>query len=102
MKKYSEALKLIQNNVSVIGAKELDTQSAKGAIAEDIISSNAVPSFSNSAMDGYCLKSELTSNASAENPVELPIKGTIFAGDKPPSNIEDTDCLLYTSPSPRD
>ena len=91
MKNYSEALKLIQNNVSVIGVEELDTQSAKGAIAEDIISSNAVPSFSNSAMDGYCLKSELTNNASAENPVELPIKGTIFAGDKPPSNTEDSD-----------
>ena len=27
----------------------------------------------------------------AENPVELPIKGTIFAGDEPPSNIEDSD-----------
>jgi len=91
MKNYSEALKLIQNNVSIIGAEELDTQSANGAIAEDIISSNAVPSFSNSAMDGYCLNSELTNNASAENPVELPIKGIIFAGDEPPSNIKDSE-----------
>ena len=91
MKNYSEALKLIQNNVSIIGAEELDTQSANGAIAEDIISSNAVPSFSNSAMDGYCLNSKLTNNASAENPVELPIKGTIFAGDEPPSNIKDSE-----------
>ena len=91
MKNYSEALKLIQNNVSIIGAEELDTQSANGAIAEDIISSNALPSFSNSAMDGYCLNSELTNNASAENPVELPIKGIIFAGDEPPSNIKDSE-----------
>ena len=91
MKNYSEALKLIQNNVSIIGAEELDTQSANGAIAEDIISSNAVPSFSNSAMDGYCLNSELTNNASVENPVELPIKGIIFAGDEPPSNIKDSE-----------
>tara|TARA_B100001996_G_scaffold365811_1_gene335994 strand:- start:110 stop:1339 length:1230 start_codon:yes stop_codon:yes gene_type:complete len=91
MKNYSEALKLIQNNVSIIGEEELDTQSVNGAIAEDIISSNAVPSFSNSAMDGYCLKSEFTNNASAESPVELPIKGTIFAGDEPPSNIKDSD-----------
>ena len=91
MKNYSEALKLIQNNVSIIGAEELDTQSANGAIAEDIISSNAVPSFSNSAMDGYCLNSELTNNASAKNPVELPIKGIIFAGDEPPSNIKDSE-----------
>ena len=91
MKNYSEALKLIQNNVSIIGAEELDTQSANGAIAEDIISSNAVPSFSNSAMDGYCLNSELTNNASAENPVELPIKGIIFAGDEPSSNIKDSE-----------
>ena len=91
MKNYSEALKLIQNNVSIIGAEELDTQSANGAIAEDIISSNAVPSFSNSAMDGYCLNSELTNNASEENPVELPIKGIIFAGDEPPSNIKDSE-----------
>ena len=36
MKKYSEALKLIQNNVSVIGVEELDTQSAKGAIAKAV------------------------------------------------------------------
>jgi len=91
MKNYSEALKLIQNNVSIIGAQELETQSANGVIAEDIFSSSAVPTFSNSAMDGYCLKSDLTKNATKENPVELPVKGTIFAGDEPPSDIEGSE-----------
>ena len=91
MKKYSEALKIIEQEVTHIGTEECDIESAHGVMAEDVFSSKSVPSFSNSAMDGYCLKSENTKNASPENPVQLYVKGTIFAGDQPPSNIDDSD-----------
>ena len=82
MKNYLEALSIIQNEISAIGTQQLDTKSANGVVAEDIFSNNPVPSFSNSAMDGFCLQSELTKNATSDNPVELQINGTIFAGDQ--------------------
>ena len=82
MKNYLEALRIIQNEISAIGTQQLDTKSANGVVAEDIFSHNSVPSFSNSAMDGFCLQSELTKNATSDNPVELQINGTIFAGDQ--------------------
>jgi len=82
MKNYLEALTIIQNEISAIGTQQLDTKSVNGVIAEDIFSNNPVPSFSNSAMDGFCLQSELTQNATSDNPVELKINGTIFAGDE--------------------
>jgi len=86
MKNYSEALELIQNEVSIIGTQEVDTQSANAVIAEDIFSTHPVPSFHNSAMDGYCLRSKFSKHATSDNPIELDIKGTIFAGDEPPIN----------------
>jgi len=82
MKNYLEALQIIQNEASIIGAHEMNTKSANGVIAEDVFSNNLVPSFANSAMDGYCLKSEQTKNATLDNPVVLNINGTIFAGDE--------------------
>ena len=88
MKNYLEALTIIQNEISAIGTQQLDTKSANGVVAEDIFSHNPVPSFSNSAMDGFCLQSELTKNATSNNPVELQINGTIFAGDQAPTDAK--------------
>ena len=88
MKNYLEALTIIQNEIPAIGTQQLDTKSANGVVAEDIFSNNPVPSFSNSAMDGFCLQSELTKNATSDNPVELKINGTIFAGDQPPTDAK--------------
>ena len=88
MKNYLEALTIIQNEISAIGTQQLDTKSANGVVAEDIFSNNPVPSFSNSAMDGFCLQSELTKNATSDNPVELQINGTIFAGDQAPADAK--------------
>ena len=84
MKNYLEALKLIQNEVSVMGTQKLDTKSASGVTAEDALSKNPVPEFSNSAMDGYCLSSADTKSATSDNPVELKINTIIFAGDESP------------------
>mgnify|MGYP000564885817 CR=1 FL=1 len=82
MKNYLEALQIIQDELPMIGTQEVNTKSANGVIAEDIFSNGPIPSFANSAMDGYCLKSDLTKNATRDNPVELNINGTIFAGDE--------------------
>ena len=91
MKNYTEALQIIEEAVSYFGTEEVDVRSANGVIADDIFSSHPVPSFSNSAMDGYCLKSSITDKACSDNHIEFQVKGSIFAGDEPPSNIKDFD-----------
>lgn len=91
MKNYTEALQIIEEAISSFEIEEVDVRSANGVIADDIFSSHPVPSFSNSAMDGYCLKSSITDKACSDNHIEFQVKGSIFAGDEPPSNIKDFD-----------
>ncbi len=55
-------------------------------LAEDVHASLALPSFDNSAMDGYAVHSADIAAASAEHPVVLPVSADIPAGrtDVPP------------------
>ncbi|MED6343268.1 MAG: hypothetical protein VX658_02810 [Pseudomonadota bacterium] len=91
MKNYTEALQIIEQEVSSFGTEEVDVRSANGVISDDIFSSRSVPLFSNSAMDGYCLRSSITDKAGSDNQIEFRVKGSIFAGDEPPSNTKDSD-----------
>ena len=48
--------------------------------AEDVVSQIALPSFDNSAMDGYAVVAADVAGASEESPVVLPVVGEIGAG----------------------
>jgi len=50
------------------------------ACAEDVVAPISLPSFDNSAMDGYAVRFEDVRGASAESPVTLPVVGEIGAG----------------------
>ena len=50
------------------------------AAAEDVVAEVALPSFDNSAMDGYAVRSDDVVTATAEFPVHLPVVGEIGAG----------------------
>jgi molybdopterin molybdotransferase len=50
------------------------------AAAEDVRASVALPSFDNSAMDGYAVAHDDVASASEESPVHLPVVGEIGAG----------------------
>ena len=50
------------------------------AAAEDVIAEVALPSFDNSAMDGYAVRADDVATATAESPVHLPVVGEIGAG----------------------
>ncbi len=50
------------------------------ACAEDVVASIALPSFDNSAMDGYAVRFEDVQGASSDSPVTLPVVGEIGAG----------------------
>ena len=52
-------------------------------LAEDVAASVAVPPWTNSAMDGYAVRAQEVSGASAEHPVSLPVAGDVPAGREP-------------------
>ncbi len=49
-------------------------------VAEDIVAPIALPTFDNSAMDGYAVVAADVEGASADEPVRLPVVGEIGAG----------------------
>jgi molybdopterin molybdotransferase len=52
-----------------------------GVLAEDAAALRALPSFDNSAMDGYAVHATDVAGASSEAPVTLPVVGEVPAGD---------------------
>ncbi len=50
------------------------------AAAEDVVAEVSLPSFDNSAMDGYAVRREDVATAGPESPVHLPVVGEIGAG----------------------
>ncbi|MGH2729406.1 MAG: molybdopterin molybdotransferase MoeA [Actinomycetota bacterium] len=50
-------------------------------LADELVAPQPLPRFDNSAMDGFAVRSEETSHASAEAPVELEVVGEVRAGD---------------------
>src|SRR5262245_36337140 len=50
------------------------------AAAEDVVAPVALPSFDNSAMDGYAVRHEDVVSSSEDSPVHLPVVGEIGAG----------------------
>ncbi len=48
--------------------------------AEDVVAAISLPSFDNSAMDGYAVRRAEVAGATAERPVTLPVVGDIGAG----------------------
>jgi molybdopterin molybdotransferase len=85
MIKFKEALALITGLAPLcpLESEHIPLEKADGRIASiDIFSPEAVPSFNNSAMDGFALCSEDTLEASEENPVRLPVSSLIAAGDE--------------------
>ncbi|MGH8965291.1 MAG: gephyrin-like molybdotransferase Glp, partial [Actinomycetes bacterium] len=49
-------------------------------LAADVVAGVSLPSFDNSAMDGYAVRSADVAAATAAAPVELPVAGDIPAG----------------------
>jgi molybdopterin molybdotransferase len=79
-----EALDRVLAAVSPLPAETVQLPDALGRVtAADIVASQDLPSVRNSAMDGYAVGSGDTARASAEQPVQLTVTGTIAAGDEP-------------------
>jgi molybdopterin molybdotransferase len=82
---YSAALELIAARLRPLLPGSTPLATALGHVAADtVVSTVAVPSFVNAAMDGFAMRSTDVSGASPASPVELAIAGSVMAGQAPP------------------
>ena len=72
----------ILGTVRPLPPTELSLGDADGLVlAEDVTASTPLPSFDNSAMDGYAVRVEDVAAASEQAPVTLPVVAEVAAGD---------------------
>ncbi|RKU47126.1 hypothetical protein DL546_005216 [Coniochaeta pulveracea] len=77
--------------------QQIPLQEAVGRIvASDIVSAESTPAHDTSAMDGYAIRSEATSEASERTPVRFQVRGRIAAGDDPRQVLQGLDTAEVT------
>lgn len=82
MLSYLEALDILRGAANPPRSHRIATQDARGhVLAEDFIAPISLPRFDNSSMDGFALCTTDTQGASEANPVILPVRRAIAAGD---------------------
>jgi molybdopterin molybdotransferase len=68
--------------------RELALADALGAVlTDDVAARYALPSFDNSAMDGYAVRAADVATATEDSPVVLPVDGEVAAGDTGPRDL---------------
>jgi molybdopterin molybdotransferase len=77
-----EHLADIAATIRPLAPTELSLGDAHGLVlAQDVAASTPLPSFDNSAMDGYAVRVGDVAAATQENPVTLPVVAEVAAGD---------------------
>ena len=72
----------ILGTIRPLAPTELGLDDVHGLVlAEDVSASTPLPSFDNSAMDGYAVRVEDVAAATEQNPVTLPVTAEVAAGD---------------------
>lgn len=92
----AEAIETILGRVTAIDATPVELSFAVGGVlAKTISSTRELPAFSNSAMDGYAVRS-------ADVPGTLPVAGTVACGDPPTANLDagTTQKIMTGAPLP--
>ncbi len=87
---YSEALQIVLQNAGTPRTETLPLMHALGRIAAAKVKSAVdVPSFRNSAMDGFAVRLADIAAATAEHPVTLPVARALAAGDSGAFHSDD-------------
>lgn len=80
---FAQAQQILEDFAKPAATKKVKLQDALGAIsAHDIFAPISLPSFRNSAMDGFAICANQVAAAYAENKISLKIAGKIAAGEQ--------------------
>jgi molybdopterin molybdotransferase len=81
MRSVAEHQRVVAAMIRARPANNVALEDAQGLVlADDVVAQLALPVFDNSAMDGYAVRAEDASHATAEHPVVLPVAEDIPAG----------------------
>ncbi len=101
MKTVEEHLHDILATIEALHPLDLQLLDAHGCIlAEDVRSTTDVPSFDNSAMDGYAVRIGDVVSATADTPVVLPVVGDVAAGSSGAYSIARGQCVRIMTGAP--
>jgi molybdopterin molybdotransferase len=93
-----QALVLVLERVRPLEAEPVPIAGALGRVlAEDVVSSDDVPPFDNSAMDGFAVRSADTAGATAGKPVQLKVIGESRAGKPAASALAGGDAIRIST-----
>jgi molybdopterin molybdotransferase len=82
-------------------SRELALADVLGSVVDgDVTAQWPLPSFDNSAMDGYALRAADVVGATPESPVSLPVRGEIAAGDTAPHAVSPGTCVRIMTGAP--
>ena len=84
-------------------AEDVPLAAARGRVlAADVVAAVSLPSFDNSAMDGYAVRSAELAGASPHSPAELPVAADVPAGrvDGPPLQPGTAHRVMTGAPVP--
>lgn len=94
---YQEALGIILAESAVLARRSVPLHAAANRVsAEALYARLDVPAFANAAMDGYAVAASDTVGASEQQPVILPVAGTVVAGLAPPQAIAGSAWEIMT------
>lgn len=86
---YEQGLRLVVGSFAPLAPAEVPLEDASGLVcAEPVTAPEDVPSFPNSAMDGYAVRSADLAGAARGSPVELRVVDDLPAGSAPPAPLE--------------
>ncbi|OMC53798.1 molybdopterin molybdenumtransferase [Mycobacterium sp. IS-836] len=89
MRSVDEHQRVVSGMIHARPAVAVALAEAQGLVlAEDVVAQLALPVFDNSAMDGYAVRAEDTSEATPERPVVLPVAEDIPAGRTDPLTLQ--------------
>ncbi|PHS19177.1 MAG: hypothetical protein COA86_05825 [Kangiella sp.] len=100
---FQEALDFVANNTELLSSEKHPYEECFGRVlASDIHAPYSIPSFNNSAMDGYAVRYSDLANATESSPIKLKIESISAAGDliterqNTNHTLEKTACKIMT------
>jgi molybdopterin molybdotransferase len=103
VKRVEEHLEDVLRGIRPLEALDVQLLDAHGCtLEEDVVAAVDVPSFDNSAMDGYAVRLSDVENATEDSPAALPVVGDIAAGSTSAYRIQPgfTARIMTGAPMP--
>lgn len=87
--------------IKPLPARQVPLADALGAVLDaDVVAQWPLPSFDNSAMDGYAVRAADVASATAAQPAMLPVRGEIPAGDTTGHTLASGTCIRIMTGAP--